>query len=219
MLKRAFSSPSAWLAAAHLGALFPLARLAAEYYLNGLGVNPVQLLTFSTGKAALVLLVLTLAVTPLNTLFGLRQLIPLRRWLGLYAFFYAALHLLTFVAVDYGFDWGLIYEAVFEKRYALVGFSAFLILLPLALTSTKGWQRRLGKFWKRLHQGVYLAAILVIIHYVWLVKSDIRQPLWYGAIVTLLLLARIPAIRRRLSGLRRSARPAEKPAAKLPAEQ
>jgi sulfoxide reductase heme-binding subunit YedZ len=197
------------LLAVHLGGLFPLARLVFEYATGRLSVNPIQDITFSTGKAALTLLVLTLAVTPANTIFGLRPLIPLRRWLGLYAFFYAALHFLIFIGLDYAFDLALIYAAILEKRYALAGFAAFLILLPLALTSTKGWQRRLGKLWKRLHQWVYVAGVLVIIHYVWLVKSDIREPLWYGAIVAALLLARVPAVRRRLSSLRHLAGRAE----------
>jgi sulfoxide reductase heme-binding subunit YedZ len=201
-MNRLLSNKNLLLLATHVGGLFPLARLIFEYLTGRLSVNPIQDITFSTGKAALTLLVLTLAVTPINTLFGLRQIIPLRRWLGLYAFFYAACHFLIFVGLDYGFDLALIYEAILEKRYALVGFAAFLILLPLALTSTKGWQRRLGKLWKRLHQWVYVAALLVIVHYVWLVKSDIREPLLYGGIVVLLLLARVPGIRRRLSSLR-----------------
>jgi len=106
------------------------------------------------------------------------------------------------VWLDYGLNLQLLQEAIFEKRYALVGFGAFLILLPLALTSTKGWMRRLGKTWKRLHRLVYLAALLVVIHFVWLVKSDIREPLIYGAVVGLLLLVRVPVIRKKISKLR-----------------
>ncbi len=201
-----------WLA--HLGSLFPLAWLLWDYFTGGLTVNPIQDITFRTGKPALILLVLSLACTPVNTLFGWRQVLPLRKLLGLYAFMYVSLHFLTFVGLDYGFDWDLLYEAIFEKRYALVGFAAFLILLPLALTSTQGWMRRLGKNWKRLHRWVYLAGLLAVVHYVWLVKSDIREPLVYGAIVTALLLVRLSFIRKpivtwrnRISGKTRKARP------------
>jgi sulfoxide reductase heme-binding subunit YedZ len=115
---------------------------------------------------------------------------------------YVSLHFLIFIGLDYGFDWGLLYEAIFEKRYALVGFAAFLILLPLAVTSTQSWMRRLGKNWKRLHRWVYLAGILAVIHYVWLVKSDIREPLLYGAAVGLLLILRLPAVRKAVTHFR-----------------
>jgi sulfoxide reductase heme-binding subunit YedZ len=192
-----------WLRyAAHIGALLPLALLIWDYVQDRLTVNPIQDITFRTGKSALVLLVLSLACTPVNSLFGYRPALRLRRTLGLYAFMYVVLHFLTFVGLDYGFDLGLIREAIFEKRYALVGFSAFLILVPLAVTSTKGWMRRLGKRWKVLHRGVYLAAVLAVVHFVWLVKSDIREPLLYGAIVGGLLLMRVPALRRGVSRLR-----------------
>jgi sulfoxide reductase heme-binding subunit YedZ len=148
------------------------------------------------------LLVLSLVCTPANILLGIKQALSLRRPLGLYAFFYICLHLFTFAVIDYGLDWGLIQQAIVEKRYVLVGFSAFLLLLPLAITSTKGWQRRLGKRWKRLHQAVYIAAPLAVIHFVWLVKADIREPLMYGAVVAALLLLRVPPIRRAITRLR-----------------
>lgn len=186
----------------HLGAITPLAWLLWDYWLDNLTVNPIQDITFRTGKPALILLVLSLACTPVNTLFGFKQVLPLRKPLGLYAFMYVSLHFLIFIGLDYGFDWGLLYEAIFEKRYALVGFAAFLILLPLAVTSTQGWMRRLGKNWKRLHRWVYLAGILAVIHYVWLVKSDIREPLLYGAAVGLLLILRLPAVRKAVTHFR-----------------
>ena len=186
----------------HVGALFPLAWLLWDYLRDDLTANPIQAVTLRTGKAALILLILALAATPVNTVFGFRPAIKYRRTLGLYAFFYASLHFLIFIGLDYGFNLKLIYEAIFEKRYALVGFAAGLILFALAITSTQGWKRRLRKNWKRLHRLVYLAGILVVVHYVWLVKSDIRVPLAYGAVVVLLLIARLPGVRRYLSGLR-----------------
>jgi sulfoxide reductase heme-binding subunit YedZ len=186
----------------HVGVLIPLAVLIWGYFNNQLTVNPIQAITLRTGKTALILLVLSLACTPANTLLGFRPALKVRRALGLYAFLYAALHFIVFVGLDYGFDPVLLKEAIFEKRYALVGFAAFLILLPLAITSTKGWMKRLGRIWKTLHRWVYLAALLVIVHFVWLVKADIREPLIYGAIVLLLLVMRIPPVRQALSSLR-----------------
>jgi sulfoxide reductase heme-binding subunit YedZ len=180
----------------HIGAVLPMGLLLWDWYSGSLTANPIQAATLRTGKSALVLLVLSLACTPLNTLFGLRQVLPLRKWLGLYSFFYASVHFLIFIGLDYGFNIVLLKEAIFEKRYALVGLLAGLILLPLALTSTRGWMRRLGKRWKQLHRLVYLAGVLAVVHDVWLVKSDIRVPLLYGAIVVLLLLLRLPRVRR-----------------------
>ncbi|MEW5960003.1 MAG: protein-methionine-sulfoxide reductase heme-binding subunit MsrQ [Chloroflexota bacterium] len=198
----------------HIAALTPLAILIWDFYHDRLTFNPIQEATFRTGKYALVLLVLSLAVTPVNTVFGWRQVVSLRRWLGLYAFMYAAIHFLIFVWLDYGLDLQLLQEAIFEKRYALVGLATFLILLPLAVTSTKGWMKRLGKNWKRLHRLVYLAGLLAVIHFVWLVKSDIREPLVYGAIVGALLLLRVPLVRKNISKLR--ARFKSKPGQGLP---
>jgi sulfoxide reductase heme-binding subunit YedZ len=192
-----------WLQiATHIGALLPLAILIWAYWQDQLTVNPIQEITFRTGKTALNLLVLSLAVTPVNIVFGFRQVLPLRKLLGLYAFLYVSLHFLVFVWLDYGLDLELLKEAIFEKRYALVGFAAFLILIPLAITSTKGWMKRLGKNWKRLHRFVYLVGLLAVVHYVWLVKSDIREPLIYGAVVGLLLLLRLAPIRKAISNTR-----------------
>ncbi len=185
-----------------IGALVPLAKLVWNFLHDDLTANPIQYITFQTGKATLVLLVLALACTPLNTVFGLRQVVGLRKSFGLYAFLYATLHFLTFVGLDYQFDPELLKDAIFKKRYALVGFAAFLALVPLAITSTKGWMRRLGKNWKRLHRLIYLAALLAIVHFVWLVKSDIREPLAYGAVVVILLALRLKTVRRALVNLR-----------------
>jgi sulfoxide reductase heme-binding subunit YedZ len=189
-------------AAVHIAAWLPLIILVFNWTTNNLTFNPIQALELRTGKYALVLLILALACTPLNTVFGFRQAIKVRRALGLYAFMYASIHFLIFIGLDYQFDLNLLKEAIFEKRYALVGFAAGLILLALALTSTRGWMKRLGKSWTKIHKFVYLAGILVIVHYVWLVKSDIRVPMLYGALVVFLLILRIPSVRRAASRLR-----------------
>lgn len=186
----------------HIGALVPLAVLLWDATQDNLTFNPIQEATLRTGHTAMVLVVLSLACTPLNTVFGFRQALKVRRALGLYAFMYAAIHFFIYTGLDYQFDLGLIWLELAEKRYVLVGFAAFLILLPLALTSTKGWQRRLGKLWKRLHKWVYLAGVLVIFHYVWVQKSDIREPIIWGAILGLLLVLRIPVVRRWIVGWR-----------------
>jgi methionine sulfoxide reductase heme-binding subunit len=134
--------------------------------------------------------------------FGFRPALKVRRALGLYAFLYAAIHFGIFIGLDYGFDLRLVGLELAEKRYILVGAAALLILLPLAITSTKGWQRRLGKAWKTLHRWVYLAGVLVIFHYIWVQKSDIREPVVWGAILGVLLLLRVPAIRKRAASWR-----------------
>ncbi len=189
-------------AAVHIGAWLPLMWLIFNWTRDNLTVNPIQALELRTGKYALILLILALACTPLNTLFGFRQALKVRRALGLYAFFYASIHFLIFIGLDYQFDLVLLQEAIFEKKYALVGFAAGLILLSLAVTSTRGWMKRLGKTWTRLHKFVYLAGILVIVHYIWLVKSDIRIPILYGVLMLTLLIFRIPTVRRSISRFR-----------------
>lgn len=202
--------------AAHVGALLPLAVLIFDFFTDNLTVNPIQDVTFRTGKTALVLLILSLACTPVYSLFKFRPAINLRRPLGVYAFVYIALHLTIFIfdnfVWSFGFSWDILKATIFEKRYILAGFSAFLIFLPMAITSTKGWQKRMGKNWKTLHKGVYLADILVIIHYVWLVKSDVREPLAWGAGVLILLALRIPTIKKGAQTLlARGKRPARVP--------
>jgi sulfoxide reductase heme-binding subunit YedZ len=187
-----------WTHSVHPAALGPLALLIYDAASNHLTANPIQAATQRTGLTALVLLVLCLACTPL-TMLGWKRAGRLRRPLGLYAFLYATLHMLLFFVVDYGLNWDLIVQAVTEKRYALAGLAAFLLLTPLALTSTKGWQRRLGKRWKRLHRLIYVAALLVVLHFVWLVKSDLREPLLYGAVVVALLALRLPTVRRAIA--------------------
>ncbi|HSN75313.1 MAG TPA: protein-methionine-sulfoxide reductase heme-binding subunit MsrQ, partial [Anaerolineae bacterium] len=188
--------------AIHAAALAPLAVLLVAALTGGLSVNPIQDATFRTGKTAMVLLVASLACTPANTVFGFRPAIKVRRALGLYAFLYAAIHFSIFIGLDYGFDLRLVALELAEKRYILVGAAALLILLPLAVTSTKGWQRRLGKTWKKLHRWVYLAGVLVIFHYIWVQKSDIREPIIWGTILGVLLVLRVPAVRKRAAGWR-----------------
>jgi sulfoxide reductase heme-binding subunit YedZ len=189
--------------AVHLCALFPLAWLVWDFIENNLTADPIRAATLRTGKAAIVLLVLTLAVTPFYTVFGYKPILTIRRTLGLYTFLYVSIHFLIFTGIDYGFNAGFLQEALLEKRYALAGFSAGLILLALAITSTRGWMKRLGRKWKQLHRLIYLASGLAVVHFIWLVKGEKTQALWYGVVVLVLLLARLPAIRSRLAGLRR----------------
>ncbi len=163
-----------------------------------LGANPVEALERDTGIWALRFLVASLAVTPLRRL-GWRTLAPYRRTFGLTAFFYACLHLTAFVALDLGFDLGAVAEDITKRPYITVGFASFCILFLLAITSTRAAMKRLGRHWTTLHRGVYLAAIGAVVHYTWLVKADYREPLVYGAIVAILLVARLRA-RRRASG-------------------
>jgi len=184
----------------HVAALLPLAWLLWDYW-QGRLIDPVREITTRTGKAALILLILSLACTPINILLGFKQVLRVRRALGLYAFMYASLHFLTFVGLDYGFDFDLLGQGILDQRYVLVGFAAGLLLLPLAITSTQAWQKRLGKNWRRLHRLVYQASILAIVHFTWLAKDN-RGPLRYGAVVALLLIVRIPGIRKAISDAR-----------------
>ena len=158
---------------------------------------------------ALIFLVASLACTPLNTVFGFRQAIKVRRALGLYSFFLAAFHFSIFNVVDFGLDWSLLKFEYLERRYIFIGLVAGLILLALAVTSFKWWMKHLGKNWKRLHRFVYLAAPLVVLHYAWAKKGDIFRlqgdvlaPLAAGLLVAILLLLRIPPIRSWISNLR-----------------
>ena len=201
-----------WLT--HIGASFWLAWLLFDQFTNNLSVNPIQDWTLRTGKPALVLLVLSLSCTPLNIVLGWRNIIPARKWLGLYAFSYAAIHFVIFIYLDYGLQWKFIWQDVGTKLYVIVGFTALLILLPLALTSTKGWQRRLGKLWKKLHQWVYAAGVLAVFHYVWVVKADYREPAAWGILLGLFLLVRIPVVRKRIARMRSKPRSPSGPRAR-----
>lgn len=182
--------------AVHLLAWLPLLVLIWDALNDNLTVNPIQTITFRTGKFALLFLTLSLSITPLHIITGWNPLVRVRRALGLYAFMYAALHFLTFSGLDYGFALDLIVAEIAQKPYIVVGLSALSILLALALTSTKGWQQRLRKNWKRLHRLVYAASLLVIVHYIWLVKNHQGEPWYWGAAVVFLLIMRIPFVRR-----------------------
>ena len=165
----------------------PAAQLAYEAYIGDLGVNPIEYITRFTGSWSLIILIASLAVTPLRRLTGRNELIKLRRMIGLFAFFYACLHFATYIGLDLFFDFGAIGKDILKRPYITVGFLAFVIMVPLAATSTAGMIRRLGKRWQQLHRLVYVAAIAGVIHFYWLVKADISRPAQYGAVLALLL--------------------------------
>jgi len=183
----------------HGASLLPFLILVVNYLTGNLTYDPIQAAMQRTGRYAMVLLLISLTCTPLNTILGFRPALKVRRALGLYAFFYASLHFFIFSVLDFQLNLSLILREIVNKRYIIVGTLALVILVALALTSTQRSMKRLGKLWKTLHQLVYAAAILVILHFMWVVKSDIREPLFYGAVLALLLLVRIPAIRKKLS--------------------
>jgi sulfoxide reductase heme-binding subunit YedZ len=182
----------------HIAAWVPLAVGLWDLWQGNLGPDPIRAATLRSGKTALTLLVLSLACTPVNMIFKFKPVLKLRRPLGLYAFMYASIHFAIFIGVDYFFNWKQIVDALFEKRYALVGLATGLILLALAITSTQGWQRRMKKNWKRLHRLVYVAGILAAIHYIWLVKQGVSQPWIWAGVVALLLFLRWHPIKQRV---------------------
>jgi len=178
--------------AVFLVCLVPLGALVNRALTGGLGANPVEFVQHATGDWTLRFLIFTLAITPLRKLLNLSDLIRFRRMLGLFAFFYVCLHFLTYVGPDQSFSLSGMWKDVEKRRYITVGFLGFVLLIPLALTSTAGWIRRLGgKRWQMLHRSIYVTAICGVIHYYWLVKSDVRKPLFYGALVAILLLWRL----------------------------
>jgi methionine sulfoxide reductase heme-binding subunit len=172
--------------------LVPLALLVWRGFHNDLTLNPTQYIEHTTGDWVLRFLVITLAITPLRKLLHLSQLIRFRRMMGLFAFFYVCLHFTTWLWLDRFFDWSGILDDIAKRPYITVGFTAFLLLIPLAVTSTAGWIRRLGgKRWQKLHRLIYVAAVLGVIHFWWLVKSDIHKPMEYALMVGVLLCWRI----------------------------
>jgi sulfoxide reductase heme-binding subunit YedZ len=172
--------------------LMPFAFLLWRALHANLGANPVEFVQHATGDWTLRFLLFTLTITPLRKLLNLPDLIRFRRMLGLFAFFYVCLHFLTYIGPDQSFNLGGMWKDVHKRRYITVGFTAFVLLIPLALTSTAGWIRRLGgRRWQMLHRAIYVSAVCGVIHYYWLVKSDVRKPLFYAAIVAILLVWRL----------------------------
>jgi sulfoxide reductase heme-binding subunit YedZ len=194
-----------------IGCLVPAGILAVRAWQGDLTANPLELLTNWTGYTTLVLIMVTLAVTPVRRLTGWNAVIKLRRLIGLFAFFYACAHFSIYIGLDIYFDWPRIAEDILERPYITVGFTAFVLLIPLALTSTKGWIRRLGKRWTKLHRLIYATAALGVLHYYWKVKADTREPLIFAAILIVLMLLRTNAVRQLATRLRNRRRlaPAE----------
>jgi sulfoxide reductase heme-binding subunit YedZ len=197
-----------------LACLIPLGQLAYNAYTDNLTANPIEYITRFTGSWALIVLLASLSVTPLRKITGWNELIKFRRMLGLFAFFYALLHFSIFVVLDHFFDFARIIKDIYKRPYVTAGFTAFVLMIPLALTSTSGMIRRLGRRWQQLHRLVYVVAIAGVVHFYWLVKADIRRPVQYGAVLALLLGYRLfskwsPALVTRLTG-RTSAAPSRK---------
>ena len=172
--------------------LLPLALLVWRIAAGRLGANPVEAVLHFTGAWGLRLLLVTLAITPLRRLTGRGWLLRFRRMLGLFAFFYVVLHVTVYLVLDRGLAWDEIVTDLSKRPYIMVGFAAFVLLVPLAVTSTRGWVRRLGRRWQLLHRSVYLIAVLGVLHFLWLVKADLREPLIYAAVLAVLLAARVP---------------------------
>ena len=192
--------------------LAPFARLVAGAFQNSLGSNPIEAITRSTGWWALLLLMATLAVTPLRRVFGAAWLLRLRRMLGLFAFFYVCAHFLTFVWFDHWFDAMAIVKDVIKRPFITFGFCAFLLLLPLALTSSNAMVRRLGRNWQRLHRAVYAIALLGVVHYWWLVKRDLTEPALFALALAALLGLRLLWYLRRMRPATATATVARRPA-------
>ena len=183
---------------AFLACLGPLANLVFKAFAprfgiigHDLGANPIEVITRSTGKWTLIFLLVTLSVTPLRKLSGQYWLIRFRRMFGLYAFFYGFLHFITYIWLDKFFDLHDMLADIAKRKFITVGFTAFVLMIPLALTSTSGMIRRLGgKKWSNLHRLIYFSAVLGVLHFLWLVKADIREPVYYGTVLGFLLLYR-----------------------------
>ncbi len=192
LMKTPRSGKERWMLAAKglvfLAALIPFLKLAWLGWNDGLGANPIEKITRTTGYWTLTFLMITLTATPLRTLSGWNWPLRWRRMLGLFAFFYASLHFLTYLVLDQFFDWPAIVKDIAKRPYITVGFPAFLMLIPLAVTSTNNMVRRLGgKRWKMLHRLVYVIAIAGVVHFWWLVKKDITEPVQFAAVLMILL--------------------------------
>lgn len=171
--------------------LWPILSIGIDIFQNNLGANPVEFIERHFGKWTLIFLCLTLSMTPLRRITHINQWILYRRMLGLFTFFYASVHLLCYIGLDYQFAWADIKNDIIKHRYVLVGFLGWLLLLPLAITSSDKMIRRLKANWKRLHRLIYLIAILGVLHFIWLVKKDITEPLLYAIIIFILFLLRL----------------------------
>jgi sulfoxide reductase heme-binding subunit YedZ len=184
--------------AVFLAALVPLTRLGLKAYQGNLGANPIEVITHATGDWTIRFLLITLSITPLRRITGWQGWIRFRRMLGLFAFFYGLLHLTTWLWLDKFFNVHEMIADILKRRFITVGMAALLLMSPLALTSTKGWIRRLGKRWQKLHRLIYVSAILGVIHYWWLVKADVSKPQTYAIILAVLLGIRVViAVRKR----------------------
>jgi len=193
-LKPIFIKPLVFIAC-----LIPLALGIWAGFTDQLGANPIEEITHRTGDWTLRLLLITLAATPARRLFGWSWPLRVRRMLGLFVFFYASLHFLTYLVLDQFFEWNEILKDIIKRPYITIGFSAFVLLIPLAVTSTNAMMRRLGKRWGQLHQLIYVIAVFGILHYLWLVKADYLQPLIHAVILLALLLVRAWYQRRSLA--------------------
>ncbi len=171
--------------------LIPLFMLVWDGFHDALGANPIEKITHRTGDWSLRFLLITLTITPLRKIFGWKQLVRLRRMFGLFAFFYVCIHFSIYIVFDHFFDVNEIAKDIVKRPYVTVGFTAFLLLIPLAITSTNKMMKRLGKSWKQLHQLVYVIAVLGILHYLWLVKADVLQPVIHAIILLILLSVRV----------------------------
>ncbi len=182
----------AWLkAGVFIAGLFPLLRLIYLGMNGQLSANPIEFIERSTGTWALIILMLTLSMTPIKLLTGIAWPIQFRRMMGLFMFFYACLHIVTYAWLDHGFIWADILKDIYKHPYVLVGFSAFILSIPLAITSNNAMIKRLKNNWKKLHQTVYAIAILAVLHYWWLVKKDLTEPIIFALVLTILLCLRI----------------------------
>ena len=179
-------------------ALLPLLLLIRGFFTNDLTANPVEYLLRQTGYWGLVLLFLSLAVTPARRLFRWKKIVSLRRMLGLFSFAYIGLHFLIYLFLDRELYWDEIIPDIVKRPYITIGFSAFLAMIPLAVTSTKGWMKRLGKGWQKLHRLTYVIAVAGVVHFWWQVKADIRQPALFAVILLILFALRLK--RKSLAG-------------------
>ena len=180
-----------------IAGLAPFVWLLVRGFTGNLGSNPIEEITLRTGDWSLRMLLAALAVTPLRRVTGWNDVIKVRRLVGLFAIFYVCLHFLTYIVLDQFFGWEYIIEDVLERPYITAGFTAFVLLIPLAVTSTKGWIRRLGRRWRKLHRLVFVTGMLGVVHYLWITRADDRAPLVYGAVLLILLAFRVPWKRTR----------------------